>query len=160
MGWVDRYETRFRGIVDLSAPPTYADVAFEIESLTWAKPRDYEEAFAILERFIQTGPAAERDRALALKDKLDAERAEYFEDRMLQAKWHWEKDERGQAVEWLVQVIMKIGDPALAAEAARELLLLPGIEGWLSGYKENSPDKWQRLVREPSVADYAAEHGF
>jgi tetratricopeptide (TPR) repeat protein len=160
LDWVDRYEARFRGYVDLSAPPSYKDIAFEIETLTWAKPRDYEKAFAILDAFVDAGPTDERGLALELKDKLEQERVEYFEDRMLQAKYHWEKDEHGQAVEWLAQVIMKIGDAEMAAEAAREMLLLPGIEEWLRGYKSNRSDKWERLVREPSIREYAAEHGI
>lgn len=160
MEWVDRHEGRFRGFVNLADPPTYKDIEFEIKTMTWAMPRDYRTAFAILDDFERNGPGEGRTEALALRDKLNQERDEYFLDRMQQAAWLWERDQRGEAVEWLVQLIVKVGDADMEAEAARELIALPGIENLLRAYQGDRPETFEQLVKQELVRELARENGL
>jgi hypothetical protein len=157
LDWVARHENRFRGYVNLGEPPTFRDIEYEVKTMTWAMPRDYKQAFAALEQFLAQASAEDRTQGLALQAKLEQERAEYFADRMQQAAWHWRRDEKGQAVEWLAQLVMRIGDPGMQAEAARELVGLPGVEDWLRGYKSGKPDKFEILVQEPQIRALALE---
>lgn len=155
MDWVDRYERRYAQLVDLSKPPTFTDLEYEVKTLTWAKPRNYIKAFALIEEFRQNASPEDRVAALALEDKLRAEQAEYFADRMQQAKWHWERNEGPKAVAWLVELIIGVDDPELVDQAADELVHLPGIEGWMRGYKEDKPEKFERLVQNDRVRELA-----
>jgi pSer/pThr/pTyr-binding forkhead associated (FHA) protein len=158
IGWVDRHQSRFRGYVNLAEPPTFKDIKYEIKTLTWAMPRDYLKAFFLIEDFIENGQENERELAVALKVKLNEDRDAYFLDRMQQAAWLWEREKQGEAVEWLVQLIMKVGDDEMEAEAAREMVALPGIEEWLEGYKRSRPEKFELIMEEKQVREFAREH--
>ena len=155
MDWVDRYERRYSQLVDLSEPPTFTDIAYEVKTLTWAMPRDYVQAFALLREFRESASPDDREAALALEEKLRAEQAEYFTDRMQQAKWHWERNERGKAVGWLVELVIGVDDPDMVDQAASELVNLPGIEAWLRGYQADKPEKFARLVKNERVRELA-----
>ena len=52
--WVERQERRFTTVVDMSLPPTWEDVSWKAESLTYAKPRDYQQAFAAIDAYLAT----------------------------------------------------------------------------------------------------------
>jgi hypothetical protein len=160
LGWVTRHETRFKRFVDLSVPPTFQDVAYEVKTMTWAKPRDYALAFALIDDFLATVGGDERAQTLELMDRLTAEREEYFLDRMLQAKYEWENGRTGPAVAWLVSLITRVGDREMEDKAAAEMVRLPGIDGWLRGYKSNQPEKFRALMRNRIVASKVRELGF
>ncbi|MDP6368491.1 MAG: FHA domain-containing protein [Planctomycetota bacterium] len=160
LGWVRRHEGRFKRLVDLSIPPTFVDIAFEVKTMTWAKPRDYGLAFALINEFLNTSGSDERAQALELMDSLTAEREEYFLDRMLQAKYEWENGRKGPAVAWLVSLITRIGEREMEDQAAREMVMLPGIDGWLRGYKTDQVDKYRALMKNEIVAAKAREFGI
>ena len=156
--WVNRHEGRFQGYVNLSDPPTFKDIEYEIETMTWAKPRDYRTAFQVLADFEENGPSNQQDLALALREEMSQARQEYFVDRMEQAAWLWEREERGQAVEWLVQLIIKVGDDAMETEAAQEMIALPGIVDLLRAYRRDRPETFEALVEQDLVRDLAREN--
>ena len=151
---------RYGRLVDLSAPPTYADVAFEVESLTWAKPRDYRQAFEVLQRFIERSEGEERQLALELYDTKAKERDEFHVDRLQQAKYDWERGNRDDAVRWLVNQIAYQGVEAHENQAAQILVQLEGLEGYLRGYQKYLPDKFEALARNPIVAAKIDEFGL
>jgi hypothetical protein len=146
-----RYEARFKEICDLSQPATYTDLAYEVETMTWAKPRNFKGAFALIERHRAANPGdeAQVNELVALKQTLQSEQ---FTEMMLQAKYEWEKEERGQAVAGLVQIITLFEDASMATKAAEELVRLPGIEEWLRGYKTDRAEKYAELIRHPVIA--------
>lgn len=157
--WAERMESRYSKIVDLSVPPSYEDVEFEVESLTWAKPRYYDEAFRILQAFIDGSEGTERDQALALLDAKMRERDEHHAELLLQAKYDWNKGEQGAAVGWLVSLVLYIADGEKENEAASILVQLEGIEGWLRGYRTQQPEKFARLAENPIIARKLEEMG-
>jgi len=159
MDEVLRHETRFKEICDLSKPATFIDMAYEVKTMTWAMPRDYKGAFTVVEKHLIANPG-DSAHCNGLLATMRTEQAEYFEDRMLQAKYHWEKNEGGQAVEWLVQLVIKLQDQEMAEDAADELVRLPGIEGWLNGYKEDRPEKYAALIEHPTISAKARELGL
>ena len=154
-----RYEARFKEICDLSEPATYSDLAYEVETMTWAKPRDFKGAFALIDQHLAANPGDEAQvkELIAAKQTLQSEQ---FEEMMLQAKYEWEKDERGQAVAGLVQVITLFEDASMATQAAEELVRLPGIDEWLRGYKKDRAEKYAELLRHPVIAGAAREFGL
>lgn len=160
VGWVERYQERFEPIAALDQPATFADVSFDIETLTWAKPRAYGKAFALLDEFDQRASGPDREAAKELRAKLVTERQDYFTDRMLQAKYYWEKDEPSKSVGELVQLIVYIGDEDMANQAASEMLELPRIDEHLLGYKNHYPDRWNELLQNPLVRAKAGELGL
>lgn len=152
MDWVKRQEARFAGFVNLNDPPTFEDVAWEAEALTYAKPRDYTKAFEALDKFIATASAEDRTLAENLKKKMEADRKEYHEDRMLQAKYELEtnKDEAA-AVQWLVWGVIGMGDEAMSDEAATYLLKMPNCDAFLRGYRSKQPLVFERLEQYPKI---------
>jgi len=160
--WINRYQARYASIAKMEEPPTFTDVAYEVETLTWAKPRYYDQAFALLDDFERNASPQDYDACVALRDEMVREREEYFIDRMQQAKWHWERGQKnkdstelGRSVEVLVQIIIWIGDADMAAKAAKELVHLESIDEWLRGYQKDLPEKFELLIRQPEVRDLA-----
>ncbi|MDP6762001.1 MAG: FHA domain-containing protein [Planctomycetota bacterium] len=158
--WVNRYQTRYASIAKMHEPATFTDVAYEIKTLTWAKPRDYRKSFALLGDFEQGASSADYDACTELRDTLEVEREAYFTDRMQQAKWHWERNETGQSVATLVELIIGMGDAEMVDQAAHEFVRLPGIEDWLKGYRSRKPEKFQLLVEQPAISTLAREQGL
>ncbi|MAF64314.1 MAG: hypothetical protein CMJ84_01470 [Planctomycetes bacterium] len=158
--WVNRYQTRYASIAKMHEAPTFTDVAYEIKTLTWAKPRDYRRSFEMLAQFEQGATGADYDACTELHDTLVTERDAYFTDRMQQAKWHWERKETGQSVATLVELVIGMGDAEMADQAAFEFVRLPGIEEWLKGYRSRKPEKFQLLIEHSSIRDFARECGL
>ena len=146
-----RYEARFKEICDLSTPATFTDIAYEVKTMTWAFPRDYKGAFAIIEKHIIDNPG-DAPNCNELLATMRAEQQEFFVDRKLQVKYEWERDQKGQAVEILIQLILTLGDEGMVQEAADELVGLPGIDEWFKGYKQDRPGQFANLRKHPTVA--------
>ena len=146
-----RYEARFKEICDLSTPATFTDIAYEVKTMTWAFPRDYKGAFAIIEKHIIDNPG-DAPNCNELLATMRAEQQEFFVDRKLQVKYEWERDQKGQAVEILIQLILTLGDEGMVQEAADELVGLPGIDEWFKGYKQDRPEQFANLRKHPTVA--------
>jgi hypothetical protein len=159
--WVRRQEARFAGYVDLSAPPTWADVQWEVQDLTDGSPRNYLAAFGLLDEFLGRAAGGEATEAQGLRDRLASERVEYARDRLFQAQYEYDKKkDASKAVWWLVNSVAWLGDEALANEAARYLLRMPDLAGHLLGYKQDYPDRYELVLENPLVAAWAREQGF
>lgn len=159
--WCNRMAGRWRSVAEPSEPPTFEDVAFEVKTMTWAYPRDYVTAFAILDEFIADSSGEARRKAEALRKEHEGERREYFEDRMEQAKYLFRHDTdemRGKAVFWLVQLVTKIADEQMANEAAEVLVDIPGVDSPLRGYHNEQPEVFEALMRNPVVRRYVEEN--
>ncbi len=158
--WVERQKTRFSGMVDLSKPPTWEEADYEIETLTWAWPPRFREAYARLEPFLSGPNAAD---ARARRDALDDLQQERFDDKIQQAKFEWNKPDgagKGKGVEVLRQIIVNFTDQEKVDTASGVLIQLPGIESWLSGYKDSRPDSFDNLMTNPQVRAVAAKAGL
>jgi hypothetical protein len=159
--WVERQEARFHGFVDLAAPPTWADVRWEVKDLTDGSPRNYVAALGLLDELLARVSGAERTEAEALRDALVAGRPEYARDRLYQAKFEFErKEDASKAVWWLVHNIAWLGDEALANENARFLVKMPELAGHLLGYREAYPERYAAVLANPIVRAWAEETGF
>lgn len=160
LDWCARMEDRYGTVANLATPPTWADLEFRVTTLTWAMPRDYRQAFSRIERFLTDASPGDRDKALALVDELESAREEYFEDRIQQAKYLWNGRERGKAVEWLVQLVIKVGDADMAADAARRIADMgEDVVPALRGYKSTRPEDFELLMEQEILRNFAAEHG-
>jgi hypothetical protein len=160
MGWVDRQESRFKGLVDLTMPATFADIEWEVRCLVANSPRDYESGFRVLNQFINNPDADDPGGARDLRDTMVAERSEYHIDRLQQARYEYEKGNNGKAVWWLVHGIIWIGDPDLATEAEDYLLNIPGLDQHLGGYQAKYGDKFDALMKHPRLRKVAEDAGL
>lgn len=166
LDWVKRYRKRWIDKAEFSQPDDVEDVTWEVYMLTNGKPRDYATVFSLLESVLQRAEGEDRDAALALIDEHTTGREEYFLDRMLQSKFHWEKKEYGAAVEWLVQVITKIGDDDMRDQATDALLKMTNQEGipltnlFLGGYQSSRPWQFEELIKDPRIKSAAKEAGL
>ena len=160
MDWVDRQERRFRGYVSLGDPPTYDDVEWEVKSLVKTSPRDYKQAFSVIDAFLESATGAEREAALAFREDQVAERAEYHLDRMQQARYEFERDDAAKAVSWLVNAIVMIGDGEMEDEAADYLIKIPDAELHLKGWRSAKPDAYEILIRNSIVREFAEKKGL
>lgn len=158
--WADRMIKRYSKIIDITQPKTFEDIAFEVKTLTWAMPRDYKQAFVLLDAFVDKASSEDYEPVMTLINEKEEERTAYFLDRMLQAKHEWNKGEKGAAVEWLAQIVTKIGEPKMEDEAADLMLSIPGIEGPLAGYKEGRRDMFDALMLNENLAAKAKELGL
>ncbi len=155
MDWVKRQENRFRGSIDLSAEPTYDDVAWEIESLVDTAPRNYKDAFALLDGYIEGG-GVRLSEAEELRAQLVEDRVAYAEDRIQQAKYEYEdKDDHAKCVWWLVHSIIWLGDEELENDAARRLVAVDRANEHILGYENRYPDKFRALLANDIVRAYA-----
>jgi hypothetical protein len=158
MDWVRRMRERYGDMVDLSKPPTYEELEFEIKTLTWANPRDYVQALEILERWLEKAGGEERANGLALLDKTLEERQAWFTDRMYEAQHQYGKNQLGQAVQWLTILIVFTGDQAMANQAAEELVKFDQLDQHLRGHRTTYPERWPALSSNPVIAAWLREH--
>ncbi|MCC7014748.1 MAG: hypothetical protein IT454_19455 [Planctomycetes bacterium] len=169
MEWVRRKKERYSDMVDLSKPATFPELKFEIESLTWAQPRNYKEAFAVLNRWLESAKGDERAEGLALFDKLTSDREAWCEDRLLQAAHEFKKGNLGQSVEWLAVLMVYSGDEQMAQRAGSELVKFDGLDlgadkgiidlrDRMRGYRRVSPHYWEAFVRVPAFKAWLDAH--
>ncbi len=156
--WAQRMKASYSVMVDMSQPPTYADIAFEVETLTWANPRDYRQALGLLKRFADSADADARAKALALVDQKLKERKEWYEDRTQQAKFEYERNQVGKAVNWLLVLSTYTGDDEMERVAAQRLLDIPRLDEHLRGYRNSRPDWWPQIAGNPVIADWLKSH--
>ena len=161
--FVQRLEDRYGALASLSDPVTLADVEWEVKTLTWTSPRDYETALDLIRDFAAGAGDLDKEVADALLAEKKKEELEYAEDRLQQARFLWEKDEaeqRGKAVEWLVQLVTKLEDPDYIAKAETALLNIPDLESRLRGYQQGRQEIWGRLMQSKRVRERAATYGL
>ena len=157
LAWCKRMKERWRATAAPNEAATYEDLAFEVKTMTWAMPRDYKTAFRLIDNFVADSTGSDRAMAEALRDEHEGTRREYFEDRMLQAKYEYGHDsgeQKSSAVRWLTELITKIGDDEMANKAADVMVKIPGIEGPLRGYYNSERDTYDALVENAIVRRY------
>lgn len=159
LDWVARQESRFRDVVSLDDPPTFADVEFEVTLLTQGRPREYDEAARVLDRFATVATGADRELALALREEKRAEEEAWVQDRLQQARFEYENDNLGEAVGWLRSLAVHSSEQAWRDDAARRLLKFQGVDGWLEAHRRQFPDSYEELARNPVIAEYLRSKG-
>jgi hypothetical protein len=161
LGWVERQERRFAGVVDLSQPPTLADIQFEVRTLTHADDlRDYEQCFQVLDQFLGVCGPADREAALKLVDEHRAAREPYFLDRLQRARFEYERKEIAESAGVLVALIRYIGDEQMADRAASELLKFEDIDARLRGFKLDKPEILEELKANRVMGEYIRSKGL
>lgn len=158
--WINRQRERLKGFVDMSAPLTWADINWQAQVHTNAKPRDYRAAFKLIDDFLGTAEEDERRRLSILRAELEVERDQYHTDQLKHARNLFTKGEQGLSVFWLVQSITGLGDEDMENEAAVVLLGFPEVEGHLMGYRRSKPDLWEKLLLNERVAAFARDKGL
>jgi hypothetical protein len=156
--WTKRMKDSYGVLVDMKAPATYADIEFEVKSLTWANPRDYKQALAVLQRFADGAQPDERAKALALIDTTLAERKAWYEDRTQQAKFEYDRNQVAKAVNWLLVLATNTGDEEMENAAAARLLQFPDIEEHFRGYRTARPDWWPEIAANKTIAAWLREN--
>ena len=154
LDWVTRQESRFKAAIDLGKPPTYDDVAFEVESLTWASPRNYREAFAVATAFQTNAQGEDLTKIGALLADLQTKRAAWFKDRMEQARWEYEGKNEGKAIGELLAIVRFSGDASMEDQAADQFLRFGDMRAWLRGYRTNQPEAFEAVSKNRLIADF------
>jgi len=183
LDWIERQERRFGALVDLSEPPTFEDLKFEVELLIGlrkhritgkvqaSRTADWKAALAEIDAFLETAAGDERERALALLDDVRERRDEWVADKLQQARKHWE-DARdadwdssllGKSIAWLVKIVQHSGDEEMANDAARRMIGYEAnadLEAYLRGYKSSQPDAFEALAANDVLGEYMREKGI
>jgi len=159
--WVGRQEERFKGYVDMSAPPDWPDVEWEVRDLVDGMPRDYRTALALLDELLPRVEGEERVKVQNRRNELVQDRPAYAQDRLFQARHEFDKkQDTSKAVWWLVHSVAWLGDEALEDEAARVLVKMPDLPSHLLGYQSKYPDRFALVMRNSVVADWAERNDF
>ncbi len=159
--WVDRQLTRLRR-VDVDAEPTWEDVDWEVRLMVIGKPRNYVEAFKVLESMYGKLDSSNDEFELEARIlKLKEEQAEYHKDRLYQAQDEFKKNkDDAKAVWWLVHSIIWIADDDMADEAAEILIKMPDIEGHLLGYDKKYPERLDLVLQNRVIEAWVRKTGF
>jgi hypothetical protein len=137
LDWVLRNQARFQGLVDLSFPPSFDDVAFEVRMLTYkANPPDYRKAFQSLDDFARSASVADKPKVDALIAATRQERDAWHADRLEQSRFEHERGQVAQAVDWLVQIAIWSGDESMQSDAVARLLAYPDVDDRLRSYAQ------------------------
>jgi hypothetical protein len=159
--WIGRQEERFKGYVDMTAPPDWPDVEWEVRDLVDGMPRNYVAAFALLDELATRVEGEERQKVQNRRNELAKGLPEYAQDRLFEARHQFEKKEdTSKAIWWLVHSVAWLGDEELENEAARFLVKMPDLPSHLLGYKESYPERYAAVVQNSIVADWAERTGF
>jgi len=158
LDWVSRQEARFKSAIDLSKPPTLEDIQFEVKSLTWSFPRQYDQAFAITRAFQATAEGEDVPKVAAFLVELEKQREDWFKERLLQARYHFDLKEWGKSIGVLLSIIRYAGDDRMEDDAAQELVKYEGIEEWLRGYRTNDSEGFEAVCANRVVAAYLKQH--
>ncbi len=159
LAWVGRQERRFANYPGLDDPEGLEDALWRARVLTHARPRDYAEAFGLLERYRETASAEERAAVDAMLAELETERASYHADQLQQARAEYQRGNTERAIEWLVQSIVGLGDVGMADEAASILVKFPKADAVLRGYASERRETFDELVQNEVIAEFARRTG-
>jgi hypothetical protein len=163
--WVDRMLTRFSPVAELHDPSTLADVQWEVNRFTIAKPRRYKEAFKAIDEFLERATGTDRDEALKLKAATEAEQKKLFDEELLGAAVYYDREKYPnkfdpmKSIEILVQLVIGMADPELADDAARRLVSMEEITV-LEGYKRERSVTFERLMENAIVRERAKQLGL
>lgn len=166
LDWVNRYRARFAKIADMESPTEYADLEWEVSRRVAAKPRDYAHVFRLLDQFLLDATGEEKTQAQALYQEQVTGREAYFVDRLQESRYQWGKKQYGQAVEWLVQVILKIGDESMEDQAIDAFLKMRAQDGallsdrYLGSYQSNRPEQFEILMKHSKLKAAAKAAGL
>jgi len=156
-----KWRERWRTTAAVGEPATFDDVAWEFKTLTWANPRDYKAAFALLEGFLATATASERARGEAMRAEHVGQRREYFHEELQQAKHEFEMgiaDQTAKAVRGLTELVTKIGDPDMANDAAERMILIRGIERPIQGYYNYERGTYDALMENQIIRRFVEQN--
>lgn len=162
---------RWEPTAEPSQPANLQDLIWEAKTLTWAFPRDYEAALALLEGYRSRADETDLKILEGVLQTHRSEREDYFKERYEYAAHYWDTGDTGKAVEYLVQLINKVGEPGMVAKAADSLVAFEGQLGkdgktilsivpTMKGYKRDRPADFERLGKNATMRAFFSEHGI
>ncbi|MCE9593221.1 MAG: hypothetical protein K8S98_03410 [Planctomycetes bacterium] len=153
--WARTERARFAS-VDLAEPATWEETKFDVRVLT-RQPAcpEYADAFALLDDFAKRATDEESAELDALVDQLKSERLAWTLARLEQAKRDQDNGQLSVAFEWLVNIGVYCGDPALEKVAAARILGFPDLLSRMMGYETYRPLTWERLMAQPDLAAWS-----
>ena len=162
---------RWEPTAELGQPADLEDLIWEAHTLTWAFPRDYESALALLEGYRSSASESELKQLEGVLRTHRSEREDYFKERYEYAAHYWDTGDAGKAVEYLVQLVTKVGEPAMVAKAADSLVAFEGQLGkdgrtilsivpTMKGYKRDRPEDFERLSKNATMRAFFSQHGI
>ncbi len=161
MDWVTRNEARFDGVIDLSKPPTWADVEFEVKVLSYRiQLPDYREVFKLFDEFRPHASADEAKRLDQLVAEKKNDRAVWFAERLDKARAEFESKQARESFSMLVSIVIYAGDADMAAQAAARMMKFDDFDARMRAYRQDVPDEWAELLSEPSLASWANSQGL
>ena len=162
---------RWEPTAEPSQPANLQDLIWEAKTLTWAFPRDYEAALALLEGYRSRADETDLKILEGVLQTHRSEREDYFKERYEYAAHYWDTGDTGKAVEYLVQLVNKVGEPGMVAKAADSLVAFEGQLGkdgktilsivpTMKGYKRDRPADFERLGKNATMRAFFSEHGI
>jgi len=162
---------RWEPTAELGQPAELEDLIWEAHTLTWAFPRDYENALALLEGYRSSASETELKQLEGVLSTHRSEREDYFKERYEYAAHYWDTGDAGKAVEYLVQLVTKVGEPGMVAKAADSLVAFEGQLGkdgrtilsivpTMKGYKRDRPEDFERLSKNATMRAFFSQHGI
>lgn len=162
---------RWEPTAELGQPAELEDLIWEAHTLTWAFPRDYENALALLEGYRSSASESELKQLDGVLSTHRSEREDYFKERYEYAAHYWDTGDAGKAVEYLVQLVTKVGEPGMVAKAADSLVAFEGQLGkdgrtilsivpTMKGYKRDRPEDFERLSKNATMRAFFSQHGI
>jgi hypothetical protein len=156
--WARRMQQRYAPMASLAQPPAIADLAFAVRFHTRAEAQDWASALAAIGEFLRSAPASEHAAATSLRDETLAARRVWFDEKLAEARAQDVLGNDGQAVAWLVRIVVHAGEAQMADEAARELVAREDLADYLRGYRSQSAEGFAVLAAQPRIADYLRSH--
>jgi hypothetical protein len=155
--WVRNELARFAASAELARPATWHEVRFDaLVSTSQQSSPEYADAFALIDEFRPRADEEELVELDVLVDRLKRDRLEWALARLEQAKRDEQNGQASVAFEWLVNVVVYCGDPALAKVAAAQMLAFSDLHSRMVGYEAYRPVTWERLMLQPELAAWSA----
>ncbi len=154
--WVAREEARVAAAIDLCAPQSFADLQFEVESLTWSEPRNFREALVVVRAFEAAAQGRDLEAARGLHGELERKRAEWFDQRIEAASLQTERKETGESIAILLSILRFAGDVSMEDDAAQRLLRLDDQGSWLAICRRNDPAEFESIAQNRVIAAFLA----
>jgi len=145
--------------LSLDRTPSYAELAWCVDYITGSKPRRFDWADELIERFLDDcGDKCAEGKGL--QDKVAWERRDYFAERRDEANSFYQDGKADRAVGILIELVRYINDEEMQDRACQSLLKIPELENFLRYQKETDEYAFAQLLENDRMAAYVKEKGL
>lgn len=157
VSWVGKTKSELG--ISLDRAPTYPELAWAVDYIVGSKPRRFDWADELVDRFLaDCGEAC--DEGERLQDKVDWERRDYFSGRREEANSHYQNGKADRAVGILIELVRYINDEDMQDRACQSLLKIPELEAFLRYQKDTDEHAFAELLENERMAAYVKEKGL